>query len=279
MEASYEKKIHGRPEFPFTVYPCSIEVNKIGTPLHWHEEVEILYIVSGSACVNVQGERIFVNSGDVVLVASQKVHGIDQDPNNKMTHYALLFRPSMLGSEYVDQLQGNCRILPCYLPKGSSLNEKLTPLLLDLSMNRKRVNSEYSLMILSHLYAIVYHILHSNPKISGSDVEAHANYDRLKVILEYLRHNFEKEITVAEAAQMCGFSSSHFMKLFRELTGSSFAQYVKNYRLEMAARKLRTTGSRVGEIAEEVGFHNLSYFTRAFEAKYHMTPGSYRLER
>lgn len=69
------------------------------------------------------------------------------------------------------------------------------------------------------------------------------------------------------------------MKLFRELTGSSFAQYVKNYRLEMAARKLRTTGSRVGEIAEEVGFHNLSYFTRAFEAKYHMTPGSYRLER
>ena len=279
MDNLHEKRTHGMPGFPFVVYPSNLEENRKGYPLHWHEELELIYVVSGNGYVIVQGEHIPVDAGDMVLIAPQNVHGFDQTKGNEMTHYALLFRPSMLGTEYTDLLQGNSRALPRHLPKGNPLNTKLAPLILELSINRKRVNSDYSLMILSHLYAIAYHIIHDNPELGTLAADHNSNYDRLKVILEYLQHNYSKGITVEQAASMCGFSPSHFMKLFRELTGNSFAQYVKNYRLEMAARKLRTTGKRIGEIAEEVGFHNLPYFTRAFEAKYHMPPGSYRLKR
>jgi len=112
-----------------------------------------------------------------------------------------------------------------------------------------------------------------------ADNHGRMNYDRLKVVLEYLRENYSRQISVAEAAAMCGFSASHFMKLFRELTGFSFVQYVKQLRLEAAARLLRENGERISEIAEETGFHNLSYFTRAFEAKYRMTPSAYRSDK
>ena len=276
MQALHETKIHGKPEFPFAVYPCSFEVNWRGTPLHWHEELEIMYIVSGSGWINVQGDRIPVETGDMVLVAPQKVHGIDQDQNNEMTHYALLFRPSMLETGYAQILKGKGRGLPVYLPKGDRLNRRLAPLILELSLNRKKADSDYVLMILSQLYAIAYHIIHENREPGGAEQDRHSNYDRLKVVLEYLRENYARETNVEEAAAMCGFSASHFMKLFRELTGSSFTQYLKNLRLDTAAGLLRTTNDRVGDIAETVGFRNLPYFTRAFGRRFHMSPLAYR---
>lgn len=271
-----ENRIHGMPGFPFAVYPSNLEDNRKGYPLHWHEELELLYVVSGNGYVTVQGEHIPVEAGDMVLIAPQNVHGFDQKNGNEMTHYALLFRPSMLGTEYTDLLQGKSRALPRYLPKGTPLNSKLAPLLLELSHNRKRVNSDYSLMILSHLYAIAYHIIHENPELGEAVVDHNSNYDKLKIVLEFLQQNYSEEITVEQAASMCGFSQSHFMKLFRELTGSSFTQYVKNLRLEMAATQLRTTAKRISEVAEAVGFHNMPYFTRSFTEKYHLSPGMYR---
>ncbi|WP_305117469.1 helix-turn-helix transcriptional regulator, partial [Acutalibacter muris] len=59
-------------------------------------------------------------------------------------------------------------------------------------------------------------------------------------------------------------------------TGMSFNAYLVNYRLELAAKQLSETGYRVIDVAENCGFHNHSYFTRAFREKYQMTPTEYR---
>ncbi|MBQ1992399.1 MAG: helix-turn-helix transcriptional regulator [Clostridia bacterium] len=58
--------------------------------------------------------------------------------------------------------------------------------------------------------------------------------------------------------------------------GTSFIQYVINYRLDIASEKLINTKLTITEIAEETGFSNLPYFTRSFTAKYGSTPNAYR---
>ena len=83
-------------------------------------------------------------------------------------------------------------------------------------------------------------------------------------------------ILPGEAAKRCGFSESYFMKLFKEFTGMSFNAYLVDYRLELAARQLSETGLKVIDIAENCGFRNHSYFTRAFRQKYGRTPVEYR---
>lgn len=75
---------------------------------------------------------------------------------------------------------------------------------------------------------------------------------------------------------MCSYSPSHFMKLFKDLTGKSFTRYVVDYRLEIAAQKLAEPTVGVTEAAATVGFNNMSYFTRAFSAKYGVTPSEYK---
>lgn len=281
MSDLHESKLHGQPAFPFTVYRGNLPEYITGYPLHWHEEMELISVVSGRGLITVQAERYEVHAGDLILIPPQIVHSIHQVDGSPMEYFNILFRLSMLEpengfSKYTKCLYSHSRTLPYYLPRGDELNEKLAVPVSELIQNRKQVNSDYELMIRSHLYGILYHIVHNRLDSAEGCVPVNTNYDKLKIILEFLQAHYSREITVQQAADMCGFSGSHFMKLFRELTGTSFAQYVKRLRLNAAAQQLRTTGKRIGEIAEEAGFSNFSYFTRAFAEQYHMTPSAYR---
>ena len=84
------------------------------------------------------------------------------------------------------------------------------------------------------------------------------------------------KITISEIADRVDFSESHFMRYFKENMGTSFVDYLRDYRLTMAARLLLVSDENILSIAEEVGFDNLSYFNRAFKKKYGVTPRDYR---
>ena len=101
-------------------------------------------------------------------------------------------------------------------------------------------------------------------------------FDKLKLSLNYLEENFAENITADTMAAVSNYSVSHFSKLFKQMTGESLTQYLKNYRLEIAANRLRHEPTKVSEIALSCGFSNLSYFSRAFYQKFHMTPSEYR---
>ena len=66
------------------------------------------------------------------------------------------------------------------------------------------------------------------------------------------------------------------MKLFKDFTGISFNAYLVEYHLNLAAKQLVETDLKVIDIAENCGFHNHSYFTRAFRTRYGKTPVAYR---
>ena len=87
------------------------------------------------------------------------------------------------------------------------------------------------------------------------------------------------KITIADISGEIGLSESHFMKYFKKTMGTSFIDYLNDYRLTKASRLLVTSENSVLEIAIETGFENLSYFIRLFKKKYSMTPNQYRKSR
>lgn len=109
-----------------------------------------------------------------------------------------------------------------------------------------------------------------------NEVLLQANYAKLKTALYHVQNSYAQNITIKQAADLCGFSESHFMKLFKELTGMSFTAYLVNYRLELSAKQLLETNQKIIDIATNCGFNNHSYFTRAFQKKYGLTPAKYR---
>ena len=98
----------------------------------------------------------------------------------------------------------------------------------------------------------------------------------MKIVLKFVENNYMQKISVADAAGTIEYSESHFMRYFKETMGTSFIDYLKDYRLTMASRLLTSSDSAILDIASETGFENLSYFNRAFKQKYGMTPGEFR---
>ena len=85
-----------------------------------------------------------------------------------------------------------------------------------------------------------------------------------------------EKITIADMAEVIGFSASHFMKYFKQNMGQSFIDYLNDYRLTMASRMLVASEASVLSIAQEVGIDNMSYFNRVFKRKFGMTPRDFR---
>ena len=70
-----------------------------------------------------------------------------------------------------------------------------------------------------------------------------------------------EKITIEDIANEVGLSQSHFMKYFKNTMGTSFIDYLNEYRLTMASRLLISSDSSYLDIAAEVGFDNLPILT------------------
>ena len=83
--------------------------------------------------------------------------------------------------------------------------------------------------------------------------------------------------TVAGLARMAKLSPYHFLRSFKAVTGVTPHQWLLRARLRAAAEKLAATKAPVTEIALDVGFEDLSNFTRTFRAEFGASPREYRL--
>lgn len=121
--------------------------------------------------------------------------------------------------------------------------------------------------------ALFYH-----PDTPGKASESSnpAHLERLKTAVNYIEAHYQEPIRIQDAALECGYSESHFMRWFKQMTGTSFIRYLNRYRLEHAFSKLRTTEKTVLEISEESGFDNLSNFNRQFKKQFGVTPRELR---
>ena len=95
---------------------------------------------------------------------------------------------------------------------------------------------------------------------------------------DYSKNRFNEKTMryLLDVAKEVNLSQSHFMKYFKNTMGTSFIDYLNEYRLTMASRLLISSDSSVLDIAAEVGFDNLSYFNRSFKKRFQQTPREYR---
>ena len=279
----HETKTHGTAAFPYTVYHGRIPEFIPSFPLHWHDEFELIYCVRGRILVTVWGRTYSLGAKDLVVILPRGVHSIDRFSQETGEYFNIMFHPSLFtGPEgdscyvkYVLPFLNGERTVEYFHPAGSCLNQAVTPGITSLLKHRRSSYSTHELLVKSCLFLILHCLNQHSTAAEGSGFSP-LSYGRLKNALYYVQHSYDQDISVQTAAEKCGFSKSHFMKLFREFTGMSFNAYLINYRLELAARQLSETKLKVIDISENCGFHNHSYFTRAFRKKYGKAPLEYR---
>ncbi len=102
---------------------------------------------------------------------------------------------------------------------------------------------------------------------------------RLRRTLDYISANLDKEITLAQLAQVAGVSMFHFARTFTRAMGVSPSRYVSRMRLATAMADIAAGELSLAEIALKAGFSSQASFTRAFYRATGLTPGEYRTHR
>lgn len=91
-----------------------------------------------------------------------------------------------------------------------------------------------------------------------------------------VKEHYAENLTLRELSQKYYINSSYLGQIFRKRYGQSFKNYLNTYRVSVAAEQLRKTDKKIGQIAEEVGYHDLDYFISKFIEQFGCTPSRYR---
>ena len=276
-----ETKRHGSVQFPFNIYPCTIPRDFPTVALHWHKSMELIYIKKGSGLVQLGNTRYTGQAGDIFVVPPETLHSLRELSGAVMEYENIIFDLEFLGihaadicaQRYLIPLSGG-RLLPalCLHPGDNGYSQISPSLALAEDLCAQRcIGYELGvkgamLQLLSSLVA-----LYPQPPTAES-----RNTALLRDVLQYVQQQYAQPLTVASMAEYCGFSASHFMRWFRQMTGSSFGSYLLECRLAAAAERLRLTDDKILTIAGECGFESLANFNRHFRTRYAVTPKEYR---
>jgi AraC-like DNA-binding protein len=100
--------------------------------------------------------------------------------------------------------------------------------------------------------------------------------ERVKRIIELMQDDPSRNFTLGQMAESVNLSPPYFCYLFKTITGTPPAKYLKSLRMQQAATLLTTTFLSVKEIVRRVGCSDDSHFVRDFKRVYGMTPSAYR---
>ena len=242
---------------------------------HYHEFCKLLFLCSGSGSYAVEGHRYLLNPGDVVLLGSHCIHRPEFEPGLPYERIILYISPAFLQRESV----GDCRLEDCFsgaqghvlrLPekRRQHLLEQLAALEAELSDNRYGREIACN----SRLLRLLVDIARAQQSSGSHHPEPiHPTDQTVVSLLAYLDSHLTEEITIDHLADRFFLSKFHMMRRFREQTGTTIHNYLRERRLFLA-RDLLSQGMASTEVCYRVGFGSYSAFSRAYSKFFGTTP-------
>lgn len=256
-------------------------------PLHWHDEMELILILEGQVIITLNKTSISASKGDIVLILPGILHAIDQDQTHTSEYYNIVFDLKLLGQDtpsdlcfqsYLSPYRNEKVSIPYLLPREHAVHPRLQQALTALIDIHHSTDPASELYIKSQLFYIFWLLepLQSKNQLAIPNQYHISQIQKMKDLLLFIHANYASPLTLKEAADFCGYSSSYFSKFFKSFTGMTLIEYLNHYRLKKAGDLLLTTSMSIIEISEITGFENQSYFIRLFRKHYQTTPKQYR---
>ncbi|MBE6789225.1 MAG: helix-turn-helix transcriptional regulator [Ruminococcaceae bacterium] len=100
--------------------------------------------------------------------------------------------------------------------------------------------------------------------------------DKISDIISYISDNAFKKVTIDDICKELHISKYHLCRIFKENTGVTIGDFIKNRRLSVAKQLLADTDLKITEIAQRCCFSDNSFFTKTFSLEFGVTPTEYR---
>ena len=262
----YEKKTLRDEELPVQIKEDLRESPGLVFRRHWHEHLELHYILEGSGRIFLNQDCCRGEPGVLIIANSNELHSIvcDQGPYRSRV---IIFDIEDLSRE----LARNNFIFQSHIEDDGIIGDLMGRISREWEgklPGYKQVCRALVLELLVHLCR--NYVAQALPE--RDSLKRKKDLERLNSVLCHIEDHYSEPISNASLARIACLSEDRFGHLFREGVGKAPLQYINELRLKKALGLLKTNEYTVTEVAEAVGFRDYNHFGRLFRRTYGCTP-------
>jgi beta-xylosidase/AraC-like DNA-binding protein len=250
-------------------------VTKTVQDTHFHQNMEIVYILDGEMEIQIETETYHLKKGDYLLINANKRHSY-KEIAGELLAASFWIDYSML-SEY---LETNQLLFWCNTAADKSDEYEQLKKVLDKILNHFYDKEKEGALYLNSIYYEALYILSSYFMIKSDDSRLKSlgqrENSRVFEIQNYVQSNYQRQISLNDLAKKLFLSNAYLSKYIKKNFGLSFLEYVNNIRLFHAVDELLYSKKKITRIAFDNGFATTASFNKAFKDRYNMTPSVYR---
>ena len=254
MAFNFENSLNVSPDKPIVIDYSKLPQGKSMPRMHYHPYYEIYILVEGKRKYFFQNRIIVIYPQDTLIIKPNDPHRaipIDEDG-----------------------------IYERYLKKGvlnleDSAFSRVLNIIECVRTEQREDKKEYIYSIRNHIERLLLEVVLNGRKIVREN-QFRKNDIRIQEAIDYILENYNQNITVDMCAQKCHMGKSNFTKLFHDVIGTNYREYLNSVRIKKACAYLVETDLSISYISEKVGYDTPSYFASVFKKKMAMSPKDYR---
>lgn len=252
---------------------------------HWHEYMEMIYVVKGLAQVGISGEQFELTQNDILFIRSKAIHYTDDLAPGETLCFVVCFYPEMIKSTYCSSMEVQYvnQFLGCFnngneyrISRGDGREDELEEILKRMYEVYRAGLTGYELDVKGYFYQMVSAMLR-NGYISIKQNPAEKDYSEpFNKVLKYIDSHYMEELDLTLLANKMDFSYHYFSKLFKRIVGKSYKQYLDYIRVTAAERFILDEDMNISEAANSVGIKDITCFYRIYKRVRGYSPSDFK---
>lgn len=276
-----------------TDYPLSVldidftESDPFVIHWHWHEDIELIYILKGQTYVTCEQDNLLANEGDIVFINQSVRHFITPTNPEGCVFRSIIVHPSFIfgfgqiemEKKYITPVIHDASMKYLHITPEMSCYQAFQPHILEIITQNDEKPSGYELISKAAILHIWKELYERTVKDGCSPVRKTAAQDeqRVKQAILYIQDHYMESITLDDIAASILVSKSECCRCFKRTLNITPFEYLMKYRILASTKKMHgKTLESISEIAGSVGFNNTSYYNKIFKKYMGCTPTEYR---
>lgn len=255
-------------------------------PWHWHQEIELFYVESGSLEYRTLRHRVRFDAGSAGFVNAGVYHmtrAVDEDVETvRLCH---IFRPSLL-EDVGGRIAERC-VRPLVEARRAEIlswdadlpqDARALELMRESLALRPDGTAAYEMRLRALLSEIWVLALEKARPLMDDGPASHPTHRdlRFEKMRDFVHEHYAEPIEVADIAAAGCTSARDCFRSFRDYVDMGPAQYVREYRVRQSCKLLAHTSRTIESVALSCGFSSAAQFSQTFRAIMGATPSAYR---
>lgn len=246
-------------------------------PKHWHNHMEIIYILDGYLEVDINNSSYLIGEDQLIVISPKDIHSTAHKNSN--TAFLLQIPYEFLENNINDLENIHFECNPYIKNKQNiSYENDIKTLMKAFAKIYEEKPLGYKLKINGLIYDLLFILVNKfSTSIPKLDMKKTVRYlDRLEEIIKYVEKHYMECISLDHISAQAGLNPEYFTRFFKKYMGTTFLKYLNSVRLEHFYTDLINTDLSISELIERNGFTNYKMFMKFFKDTYGNTPSETR---